>query len=183
MDEVWKDVVGSQFYQVSDLGRVRVKERVVIKTHPKYGAKHRSVKPLKILSPADNGKGYRNVALYENGVKRMYVHRLVYEAFVGPLVKGYDINHIDGDRSNNSVVNLEQITHLANIQHKKTTDTHLLGSKTGMAKLTENQIHEIRAVYKARDPEFGCITLARKYGVSHATISRIMSKTCWGHVV
>lgn len=61
--------------------------------------------------------------------KNVYVHRIVYETFVGVIPKGYDINHIDGNKLNNNVSNLEAVTrsenqkHAARIGLRKTTKT------------------------------------------------------------
>lgn len=49
--------------------------------------------------------------------KTYYVHRVVYELFVGPIPKGYDINHIDGNKFNNNVCNLEAVTRSENQNH------------------------------------------------------------------
>lgn len=71
----------------------------------------------KYLTPYNNGIGYMAVKL-SDGVKRrqFYVHRLVAEAYLG-ATSGMDVNHKDGDKSNNSVENLEIVTHQENMKH------------------------------------------------------------------
>ena len=71
----------------------------------------------RFLKPYNNGLGYLAVKL-SDGKKRVqkYVHRLVAEAYLGS-VYSYDINHKDGDKSNNSVPNLEIVSHRENLQH------------------------------------------------------------------
>lgn len=59
--------------------------------------------------------GYKYVWIIDKGWQ--YVHRLVYETFVGDIPKGLEINHKDGNRSNNNVDNLEVLTHRENIEH------------------------------------------------------------------
>ena len=71
----------------------------------------------KILSPANNGLGYLDIKLMRGG-KRVhnYVHRLVWEVFIGEIPIGYEINHIDHDKQNNALGNLELVTHSMNIK-------------------------------------------------------------------
>lgn len=61
------------------------------------------------------GEYYRFVGNYNLGRKHFLVHRVVWEAFNGPIPQGYDIDHIDGNPSNNSLNNLQAITHRENI--------------------------------------------------------------------
>lgn len=72
-----------------------------------------------ILKVGDNGAGYKCVNIYCNGIsKKEYVHRLVYEAISGKEIpKGYEINHKDGNRSNNKITNLELVTRSENLKH------------------------------------------------------------------
>lgn len=59
--------------------------------------------------------GYRYA--YVKGVGWRYVHRLVYETFIGAVPDGLEINHKDGNKLNNALDNLEAITHQENIKH------------------------------------------------------------------
>lgn len=92
-------------YEVSDLGNVRSLN---------YG---RSGK-IKVLSPAIK-KGYLNVILYKKGEKRKMfrVHRLVVTAFIGPIPKGMVVNHINENKLDNRLSNLEICTVTQNINH------------------------------------------------------------------
>lgn len=102
MEEIWKDIPGYEgLYQVSNKGRV-------------YGIKRKN-----ILAAAPNEKGYMYVVLCKNNRMKSYrVHRLVMTAFIGN-VKNMDVNHIDGDKKNNALSNLEYLTHYDNMQHAK----------------------------------------------------------------
>lgn len=72
----------------------------------------------KKLSPVDNGLGYKQIKLRLNGVRyNRYVHRLVWIAFNGEIPDGYEINHINHDKSDNRLKNLELVTHSDNL-HK-----------------------------------------------------------------
>lgn len=104
MTEVWRPVKGAEgLYEVSSWGRVK------------------SLRMGRMLSATDNGHGYKIVALgTKNGKKQnRYVHRLVADAFLGGIPEGKEINHIDRDRSNNSLENLEVISHRQNVNHSR----------------------------------------------------------------
>lgn len=59
------------------------------------------------LRPCDNGAGYKYVILFNEGKRRkVYIHRLVMEAFVGPCPGDMEVRHLDGDPSNNKLENL-----------------------------------------------------------------------------
>jgi len=98
--EEWKQVVGFQNYEVSNFGRVR----------NRYG---------KILNGSINKHGYHTVVLYKNkNQRRVMVHRLVAEAFLGKREVGKEINHINGIKTDNRVENIEWCTKSQNLLHK-----------------------------------------------------------------
>ena len=57
-----------------------------------------------------------------------------------------------------------------------------LGEEVWSAKLSEDEVREIRRSYKKGCRIYGCRALARRYGVSHGVISRILSRKIWAHV-
>lgn len=111
--ESWKSVGidGGRYsdrYQVSDCGRVR--------SHP--GARVKGSKSGRVLSQSFGSKGYRQVNLCkDNRQHSVKVHRLVAAAFLGPKPDGLQVNHIDGDKNNNHVSNLEYVTAKENTRH------------------------------------------------------------------
>ena len=77
-----------------------------------------SHKKEKFLSPVNNGAGYMKVSLSRHGeVANRYVHRVVAEAFLENKKNLPQVNHIDGDKSNNKSSNLEWCTPAQNIEH------------------------------------------------------------------
>ena len=104
MTEIWKPVVGYEGqYDVSSLGRVR---------------SHVAKKPLLVLSQYRRKDGYLQVQLKVNQKpQNRLVHTLVDEAFNGPRVSGLEVNHVDGDKRNNDIGNLQRVTHQENVRH------------------------------------------------------------------
>lgn len=77
-------------------------------------------KQNKPLSPRSNN-GYMWVAVRQQGrTKCLNLGRVIYQCFKGPIKKGYEIDHIDGDRTNNSIVNLRAVTHKENMANPVT---------------------------------------------------------------
>lgn len=112
MEEVWKDVVGYEgLYRVSNYGKVM--------TLGKYVATHNGTRihqrPSKELSQSMNIHGYMKVMLYLNGHRKEWaVHRIVALAFIENPENKPCVNHIDNNRANNVVENLEWCTYQEN---------------------------------------------------------------------
>lgn len=104
MEEIWKPIKGYEnLYLISNYGSVL------------------GIKRNNILKPGKHEKGYLMVVLTKNGISKTYkVHRLVANTFLGEP-NGMEVNHIDGDKTNNSVWNLEYCTHSENMAHAKST--------------------------------------------------------------
>lgn len=106
MIEEWRDIKGYEcVYQVSNLGNVR---RLV-------GFRCRNER---ILKPRKKAKGYLMVHLCDNGIRKdVSVHRLVAEAFIPNPNNLPEVNHIDEDKTNNRVSNLEWCTRQYNVEY------------------------------------------------------------------
>lgn len=117
MSEEWRPVVGFEgFYEVSDLGRVRSVARSV----PCYGGT-RNIKS-RVLKGSPERDGYLMVSLSKgNGSKQHShkIHRLVLEAFVGPMPDGMESLHGDGDPANCLLSNLRYGTPVDNWQDRR----------------------------------------------------------------
>ena len=109
--EIWKDVSGYEgIYQVSNCGRVK---RV-----GNYRNQCAEWKSNRILKPAVKNNGYLFCQLCKNNeTSHKMIHRLVAEAFIENPDNKPTVNHIDGDRKNNTVQNLEWATYSENNKH------------------------------------------------------------------
>ena len=103
--EKWRSIAGYEgLYEVSDLGRVR---------SLKFGK-------TKILKPGRVGGGYLMVVLCKDGkVRCMKVHRLVASAFIPNPLGLETVNHIDEDKTNNDVSNLEWMSRTDNVAYSQ----------------------------------------------------------------
>lgn len=112
MIEIWKDVVGLEKYaKISSLGKVISKERIV-----RYEKYDKTIKEY-IKKGTDNGLGYIQYKFQIDGkIVRKYAHVMVAEAFLGEN-KNMEVNHIDGNKKNNSLENLEWVSHSDNMKH------------------------------------------------------------------
>lgn len=101
--------------------------------------------PLPIKTRKD-AKGYSCVSLCRNGkVSTMRISRMVLLAFVGsPASDLYQAAHLDVDKDNNHVSNLKWALREENASHKKLHGTEAYGQKNGSAKLSDEQVIELR---------------------------------------
>lgn len=114
MKEIWKEISNFSDYEVSNLGRVKSKKRIVTtKQNKKYPVKE------KILKPQINNKtGYMQYALIKNKKKiTKLAHILVAETFLNKTNDNLEINHKDENKLNNRLDNLEYCTHKYNINY------------------------------------------------------------------
>jgi hypothetical protein len=158
--ELWKDIKGYEgMYQVSNYGNVRSLDRYDSIGRFKTGT---------ILSEGDNGNGYKNVQLYKDGQGRMYyVHRLVAEAFIPNPDNLPQVNHMDEDKSNNCVTNLEWCTNEYNSNYGNHNLKLSLAHKGKV--LSEEHKKNIGKASKAlwQDENYRAKVLASKEGFTH----------------
>lgn len=137
----------------------------------KYGKK---------LSPCDNGKGYLMVNVNINGKRTCKaIHRLLGEAFL-PNPENYsDINHIDGNRQNNALENLEWCTHGQNIKHSYDLNNRSsLGSNNANCKHAESTVIEICELLSQG---FTSANI-RDLGYPYNLVRQIKQRKNWKHI-
>lgn len=157
--EEWRDVPGWPAYQASSLGRVRG--------------------PRRMLSCKAGPLGYAYTSLSDraNGRRlKVFVHKIICAAFLGERPEGLQINHINNNRADNRIANLEYVTAKQNCQHRKVHGTFPTGENNGRARLTAEQVAEIR---KRRASGEKLLPLSIEYGVHKNTIWWITSGKTW----
>ena len=114
MEEIWKDIPSYEgYYQVSNLGNFRSLSRII--KYKNNGTRNYPGKSLLTETTKDN---YQRIVLMKDGIKIRYqAHRLVAMAFISNPENKPFINHIDGNKSNNRVTNLEWCTASENMVH------------------------------------------------------------------
>ena len=181
-EEIWKPIEGLKdgfydgLYEVSSLGRIKLLPRILNCPNGKRLTKEKIV-------TGSNAHGYRRINLKKDRIRlQIDIHILVARAFI-PNPNGYpQVNHIDANRANNEVSNLEWCTQKMNSRHAlelglfKTTR----GSERSTAKLNEDKVVTIREMYKTG--LYTMCTLAQKFSVGKTTIRTIINRTKWAHV-
>jgi hypothetical protein len=176
--EEWRPVPGYEgLYEVSDGGLVFSVPRIVgrARTGPKSAGGN-------ILTPQANPRdGRLFVHLCRAGrQRRWHVHRLVGLAFLGPLPAGLETRHLDGNHLNNHVSNLAYGTtgenHLDAVRH----GTAPMGVNHHRARLTEDQVRDIRARHAAGVAQ---VVLIAEYGLAQSTVNNIVLRKSWKHLL
>lgn len=172
--ETWKDVKGFEGkYQVSNFGNVRSIPRKVKGTNGKIQNRKGVLKKFR-----KDKNGYLTVNFYtRKGNRSKKVHRLVAETFIENTNNHKEVNHIDGDKINNHVKNLEWTDRQGNINHSVKKGLVLKGEKCPGAKLTNQQADEIRELYATK--KYKQIEIAEMYGITDGQISRIVNNLAY----
>jgi hypothetical protein len=194
--ETWKPLIGFEsHYEISNIGRVK-------RIKPQFGATVGRILKWKL-----SHDGYPQVYISINGrTQTLKVHTLVMLTFTGPRPPKMHINHIDGNKMNAAVGNLEFCTAKQNQVHaskhgllatgersgsrlhiatRPRGDNHYSrqhpeklarGERNANSKLTAEQVREIR------QHKLSIRLMALKYGVSRENIKRVLNRRIWAHV-
>ena len=165
--EIWKDIEGYEgYYQVSNLGRV--------KSFPRFG----TISSERILKLHLSKYGYLSACLCKDNKKVLKrVNRLVALAFIPNKNIFLEVNHIDGNKLNNCVENLEWCSNSENKVHAyKIGLLSRKGIENCNAKLEMDKANEIRELCKKGISQR---VIAEQYGVRQQTISDIKNNKLW----
>jgi hypothetical protein len=170
-EEEWRPVDGFELdYSVSNLGRVRRE------------TSGRATYAGRLLKVRPNPKGYLYVFPSAQGKRRvLYIHSLVAKAFIGPRPEGYEVNHRDGDKTNNTRANLEYVTGTDNIRHGFAEGLIVSpkGTAHGMAILTVDEVKAIREMARQGRSQR---SIAIAFGVAQGTVSAVILRKHWAHI-
>ena len=172
MTEQWKPIAGDEgFYEISSLGRVR--------SLPRIDSIGRFRKGRMKATPIDRtSTGYRFVRLCRDGIaKKLAVHVLVLEAFVGPRPSAaMEACHEDGDRANPVLGNLRWDTAKGNAADRRRHGTDMTGEKSPLAVLTNEMVRQIL------DSQLSSLRLAPLLGVASSTVRAVRLGQNWSRL-
>ena len=162
----WRAVPKFSDYEVSDEGQIR--RRVAV----------RGARAGRVLRSVPYENGYLRIGLYRDRKQiTVAVSRVVCEAFHGPPpTSNHEAAHCDGDRHHNTATNVAWKTPEQNQEDRTRHGRDCFGEKNGNATLTENDVVVILGLPGSRS------AIARRFGVSPTTISRIFLKQSWTHM-
>lgn len=176
--EKWKEINGYPYYEVSNKGTVRSKDKYV-----KCGNGY-VWKRGKIIASHPNRDGYLMLRIRNSPLDKKFVpvHVLVANAFVENPSYLLEINHKDGRKENNHWTNLEWVTRSENLLHAFSIGLRISkkGEKSNLSKLKERDILEIRRL--AAEGGRSHVEIAKLYKVSGMCIGLIVSKKSWSHI-
>lgn len=163
---IWKTIEEYPQYEVSSEGQVR--------------------RNAKILKPQLNSKGYYRINIcVDSKISKPLLHRLVAKAFIPNPENKPQVNHINGDKTDNRVENLEWVTNSENLLHGRRLGLikSPCGEDSPNAKLTEEQVRMIKQRYVKGSRQDGAAQIARELGVGIDIILAIVKGRKWKHVI
>lgn len=164
MMEEWRHIKNYDSYKISNKGRIY------------------SLHSNKIISFCLNKCGYPYVTLWKNNKrKRFNIHSLVARYFLENKQRYNEINHIDGNKLNNDVINLEWCSRGENIQH---------AYDNGLRKIPKGEINansklkeiDVKAIIKMLKNNISVSKISEQYNVTWQCINNIKSNKSWKHV-
>lgn len=174
--EEWKPIQGFNNYLVSNHGRVK------------------NIKRGNVLKPRPNPSGRMQIQLYRDGAGKNYsLHRVVAKSFISNPENKPQVNHKDGDPSNNHASNLEWCTQSENMIHayknglnhfsekqRKEVSKAKRGENHHNSKLSKRDVLKIRRLSESGD--YTQDEIAQQYSVDQSIVSRIKSRQYWGYL-
>lgn len=158
-DRAWREFPGDPGYLVSETGDVKGPRGWV-------------------LSPEMINGGYLRVRIRQ---RHILVHRMVVETFIGAIPAGMEVNHKDGDKTNNRVGNLEVVTPRQNVRHSVDVlrTSRAPGVQNANAKLADPDVVEMRR--RRREGE-SISSIAARFDIDYSHAWRIVTRRSWRHI-
>lgn len=133
-------------------------------------------------NPIENKKGYLRYSIYVYGKRKFFfVHRLVLMSFK-PVdnMSNLQVNHIDGNKHNNDLSNLEWCTQSENQKHAFAHNLiNRMGENNSQCRLSSEEVFEIISMLKNKIPYR---IIMERFNISKSTVSAIKSKRLWKHI-
>lgn len=181
LSEEWRQIVGFTGYEVSSLGRVRSWRNM----RGNKASEPHNLKPSPVIG------GYLGVTLSRGEYgqtcprKKFTMHRLVALTFLWRKNDTDEVNHLDGNKTNNAVTNLEWCTSSENKRHAIATGLRTnfptkRGTENGNSRLTDSLVRQIRSA-----AESGLLNhkqIAKQFNTSPSNVRCILRRATWRHV-
>lgn len=161
LEPSWVQIANYPWYEVSNQGDVR------------------NTRTNKILGRRVDKDGYRQVQLYNSGVGLNHkVHRLVAEAFIPHDIDRDQVNHLNGNKEDNRVENLQWCTRSENTRHAY--DSLHFNANVGPAVSARTKLNaeKVRDAIRLRNEGLSVKEIAQLYDVSIDSIYRVTRKRC-----
>jgi hypothetical protein len=164
--EEWRSIAQFPNYAISNLGRVK---RLTSRTNAKAGS---------ILKPTSNTE-YPFLTLCSSGVRKTCpIHLLVASAFLEKIDSKDFVNHINGNKHDSRLENLEYTNQRDNQLHAYRTGLQVSNQESGNAKLTWENVREIRSQWEI-DKNISLVMLAKRFGVTRKCIALVIQGKTW----
>lgn len=162
--QCWSQIKGASSYFISNDGAILS-----------------CVKKPKLLRHIRFGKYFGILLRHDDGVARKhYIHRLVLESWKRDAMPGEQCRHLDGDKDNNNLANLDWGTCKENHADKKRHGTTAVGTRNPMAVLNEEIVRSMRHI--RQNEQLTYKDIAKRFGVSTMTAYRAIEKQHWRNV-
>ncbi|MCM1323300.1 MAG: HNH endonuclease [Acetobacter sp.] len=143
-------------------------------------ARERADGKLKIIQGHVTEYGYVKVGIsFIHQRKCFFAHRLVLLTFAKSWNEHYQVNHINGIKTDNRLCNLELCTAKHNMAHASRTGLIARGERCSHAKLTAQQVRDIRQLLFNKTP---VREIMRQYHICSTMVYNIKNKTAWKHI-
>lgn len=156
----WKTISKYPNYECSNTGLVRRKDT----KHVQTGGKNRRYLRVKLFN--------------ENGGYGYDAHRIIAETWLPNPNNLPQVNHINGNKHDNRIKNLEWCTAQHNVKHSYETGLNKgpkSGERSNLSKISDDTLRYIKSIHKPFDKEFGTKALAKKYGINDAWLSNVLN--------
>jgi hypothetical protein len=164
--EKWITIKGFNGYECSNLGNLR-------------SLNYKRTGKIQILKPAISKDGYLKTMLKNNDGKycTIAVHRVILNSYIAKPSNQYEVNHINGIKTDNSINNLEWLTHSQNCKHS--FDIGLQkpkkGALNGMAKLTQKDVNYLREKKNSGGRFWGRNEYAKQFNISPKHLQKLVN--------
>ena len=178
-EEKWVPVVGYEsFYEVSNLGRVRSKDRTIVNNIATFTQQGR------ILKTSTTRNGYHKYVLTCENKKQktLLAHRVVAQAWISNPLNKKNVNHINGIKTDNRVSNLEWSTDSENVRHALSTGLINVrkGEQVYFSKFTNAQALYIKTAFTVGD--LSIRELSDMFELPYRTVADIARNRTWKHI-